>query len=523
MHLSARTIAAASVAVALAAACGGGLLGDSAPTPEVETPEAGSPVPTRPPTPLFDAGRDVEPPDDGWGRVPDRPTSAIVTVDLGVVASGGDILFDVPPNALGFNVGFVVGSVSKETAVLDLVSPGPGTDAGQEGGVDASAEAGADGGVASDRVLANSILFNGDHASTKTFRGGSAAAGVPGSNHPDVMPSVKPGTWTARFGGGTGTAKVHVQWTPDGQFHGGYVDMHVYMARGLVVDGDLVRDQGFKTIPGVRARADALGKVMRKLYGLDRGNVTFHLLDAKWRTVDDAHLGELFMETKVAGDGQALHIFLVEPRSGQQWWGIAGGIPGVAVTAGTTESALAMALLDDADTEGAVLAHEAGHFFGLSHTTEFSNRGFDPLEDTPKCPGITPSGPTSSCPDRGNVMFAIAATTALSTSALQRRVVQGSPVYRAFLEGAPPAGGLVAGGDPGRIFGHPGVALSDAEIVVLAGLCGHPDHAASVEAVASRVSAEDLRRIAESPSAKGVVRNRARALEAVRRGARQGP
>jgi hypothetical protein len=337
------------------------------------------------------------------------------------------------------------------------------------------------------------------------------------------MPVVKPGTWTARFAGGAGRARVHVQWTPDGQFHGGYLDMHVYMARGLEVDGDLVADKNYKSIPGARARADALGKVTRKLYGLDRGNVTFHLLDAQWKTVDDANLGALFTATEVAGDGQALHVFLVEPLSGQRWWGIAGGIPGVAVTSGTTESAVAMALIEDANTEAIVLAHEAGHFFGLSHTTEFSNGGFDPLEDTPKCPGITPSSPLSSCPDRGNVMFAMASAATVTTSALQRRVVQGSPVYRAFLDGVPPATGLAPGGDPGRIFGHPGVPLSDAEIVVLAALCGHADHAATVEALAARVSADELRRIADSPAAKAVVRNRARALEAARRGSHRGP
>ncbi len=193
--------------VGLFAACGGRVTDDLPVSPEVEPSDAGRGPVTRPQPPVVDSGRDVST-EDGWGKVPDRPTSKPVVVDLGTVTARVDVPFDIPAGTLGFNVGITTSVSSMSLAVVDIRSP------------------------ASAFPLAGSILFNGDHASTTTIFGDVAAAGVPGSNHPDTMPGVQPGTWKASFAGGSGDAKVRIQTTPDGLFHGGYVDLHVYTIAG---------------------------------------------------------------------------------------------------------------------------------------------------------------------------------------------------------------------------------------------------------------------------------------------------
>ena len=50
--------------------------------------------------------------------------------------------------------------------------------------------------------------------------------------------------------------------------------------------------------------------------------------------------------------------------------------------------------------------HELGHFFGLSHTTEFGGYEFDNLDDTPECPDLQDSeSRINKCPDRHYIMF----------------------------------------------------------------------------------------------------------------------
>ena len=74
--------------------------------------------------------------------------------------------------------------------------------------------------------------------------------------------------------------------------------------------------------------------------------------------------------------------------------------------------------------DGLTILHEAGHFFGLNHTTEFYGGYADPLGDTPKCETISREDPLSiqSCPDRMNVFPAFYGTagSAIDVSAAQR-------------------------------------------------------------------------------------------------------
>ena len=482
-----------AITPALAGACGGAIAKDEpardagffdAPVSTVTPPKDSGP-----PTP--DAGLPEE--DDPWMKGDPSPTSTAEVIELGPANPGQKVTFPIKDTALGFNV---TGTMSDDDfAVKDIESP------------------------TGKLVHKDAISANGDHETSSTLFGQVASAGVPQSNHPSAMPALERGDWGVTFRApGPVSATVRVQNTPDGQFHGGALDIHVYLPEGLDVEGDTVTKTHFKRVAGVRDRIDMFADAIRDLYQLTRGDVTFHLVSSKYVEIADSELAAAFSESKVAKTTQALNVVFSQASGSQEWWGIAGGVPGTPQP-GTSQSAIALAMDDRADArmEGYVLAHEAGHFMGLSHTTEFQGGGFDPLEDTPQCPGMTFQNFTS-CPDFTNIMAAAGATSGSSkASALQRRVVQGSPLYRAFLAGtAPPPKNALAPADFGKLFGHPGTPPTATEAWVIASLCGHAGHRREVRAALPSLSTRELGRIAADPAASPMVRRAAARLAAGR-------
>lgn len=100
---------------------------------------------------------------------------------------------------------------------------------------------------------------------------------------------------------------------------------------------------------------------------------------------------ELFMMS-AAADNTYLNFFLVRSISGFGILGLAPHVNGPAQNGQwdsgvliNTFGGLPFMSTSDLLTQGATMAHEAGHFLGLWHTTEQNGTNFDPLSDTPEC------------------------------------------------------------------------------------------------------------------------------------------
>jgi hypothetical protein len=93
--------------------------------------------------------------------------------------------------------------------------------------------------------------------------------------------------------------------------------------------------------------------------------------------------------TSSKADG--VNLFFVEDFFSASYLGVAAGIPGVMGVRSSHNGVLislnAHKVSGSLDSQllGETIAHEAGHFLGLFHTTESNGYEHDPLSDTPEC------------------------------------------------------------------------------------------------------------------------------------------
>jgi hypothetical protein len=269
---------------------------------------------------------------------------------------------------------------------------------------------------------------NAGHATQLFANLGWIGAGDPMSDGPNAMP-VTQGTWHIWLGNdGKVVPPAHVDlWvrrTEDGNYHGGVVDVNVFVAPGA-------------------ATQDYLNQVLAGLFpaftGLGVGTVTFYTLPDQYVHIDNQdEYRQLVSSTGGIGTVPALNMFVVGSFDAQFGGaiGIAAGIPGNPVQHGTPLSGVAYAPQGNAAYDASVLLHEIGHLAGLFHTTEMAVTETDPLSDTPECSHAMITSTPDQCPDKPNVMFPIAYGGGTFTPH-QQVVVHGSILYRgAISEGA---------------------------------------------------------------------------------------
>jgi hypothetical protein len=411
-------------------------------------PGGGAPI-GAPDAAAADAGLDAEAAPDA---TPDAAPPAAIppqTVDLGTVSSGAPIEISIPSGVLGFHL-VVRRAAGGVVGVERLTSP-----SGQD-------------------VVVNFTVLGSGGPSTLGYDGVGAAT-VPQNPATSAMP-VEPGAWSVKLSsqqvGEPLSAKLYLQKTDDGSFHGGLLDLMVYLPAGLVLESpEPVTVESAPDDPGIKLRIDSFYAALGELYGIGRGEVRFAGIDAAYRTIsDETLLYAAFAQTQPPDTGTALHVVLANDVTvwGSEVWGISAGIPGGAVEAGHPASAVALnvSLGFSAVADGWTLLHEMGHFAGLFHSSQPDSAGgvmSDPLTDTPECTTFS-----WSCPDGKNVMFAAfwgaSGGSGIVASDQQRAIIRGSPLYRAF-----PSGTLELRRPPPVA---PDAERKHAELALAAGLCG---------------------------------------------------
>ena len=230
-------------------------------------------------------------------------------------------------------------------------------------------------------------------------------------------------------GSSSGRYALHVLTRPGPIASTGALDLDVYIASADLTAAQAVGDPQMERL--FRSVATVLGNA-----GICLGNVTFHDLP-EWARVKYSivnvdstgpcdPLSQLF--TLGLAQSPSVHLFLVDgldvTDNGDQFQiaGIDGSIPGPSGVPGTVNGGAVVTLgnfgrevrpgdcsrstLDlsrcGTDHMAYVVAHEAGHWLGLYHSTERSGTLFDPLADTPTCACAVcaPTAERASCADK---------------------------------------------------------------------------------------------------------------------------
>jgi hypothetical protein len=344
--------------------------------------------------------------------IEDEPVKGgVVETDLGTITSDAPFKITIPQNAIGFHLVVEVDASvgTEQIGIAQVIAP-------------------------SGELVVDDFYSPGNKVPFAT-EFGIVAISIPQTSATAKEP-VEPGEWTviaSTVGNLPTRAKLFVRTTEDGQFHGGALDLRLYIPDGLVVpsrSAHAITAGTAASDPAIAAQLDGFYTTLKQVFDLDRGNVEFVALPSAYADMTDPAMRNEAMRMTSSSGTPAAHFILVNAlatATGNTLWGTTTWNPGTAMVTGhpMTGVFLNVSLSKSPAADGGVMVHELGHFLGLYHTTENDRRYHDPLDDTPEC---QPS--ESVCPDVNNIMFAGSRSGGPTASAQQRRVVWGSPLYR---------------------------------------------------------------------------------------------
>ena len=345
----------------------------------------------------------------GQGAGGAQPIPALVEHDLGNVSEGQPISFEVPQGTLGMHA-TLDGLSNYDNVWFDSVTAPDGTP-----------------------IIQNQTI-PGTLAQYNWY--GTICASVPQTDQPAAMP-LMPGPWQfvigTDSGPGTGHLSIWTRHTVDGLFHGGVIDINVYI------------------VPGA-ASQDYMQSMLTDAFdgyaGLSAGTITFYPLDSQFATIDENNVLDAFAASKDSTGLPGLNLMVVQGFSGQLEMaaGMAAGIPGSPLEHGTFQSGIVLMIYSDTALDSMIVKHETGHYAGLYHTSEIQpGTGFDPLSDTPQCADV--NAQMQNCPDYTNLMFPYAGYDQTDFSPEQLTVIHDSGLYRGIVaDGWPPAPPMLPNG-----------------------------------------------------------------------------
>lgn len=328
------------------------------------------------------------------------PIDALVEHDLGSVAPGETVIFEVEPPILGMT------AVTRVPSNFDWI------------GFDRMA-------APNGSVIVNNFTIPTTSAYYQMY--GISALSVPQTDHAEAMP-VMGGPWEftieTDYAGGQPELSIWTRHTVDGEFHGGVIDVNVFRVPSVSSESHVL---------------DVLGEAFDPWYGLSLGQVTFFELSEQFYSIDLYDVFDLYMQTSAAERRPSLNVLLVGLFTGElaDAGGFTLGAPGYPLDHGHGLSGVTMLTFNDIYFDALVLRHEAGHLSGLYHTSEFEIGFGDYLSDTPLCPDVW--NMMESCPDYDNLMFPTGGGGQEILSPKQQTVIRGSTLYRGIVqEGDPP-------------------------------------------------------------------------------------
>lgn len=369
------------------------------------------------------------PPSDFDPEEPNAPSSSSTnTIDLGTAPSGTELSFDVPEGALGFQI-VTTARVGNGDAIgiVELRDPS-GTAIVPDFGSTRHHMVGAGVGIFAYPPV--------EDAAPAKLRAGRWKVKLGGESVTDPK---NPKTSQVRPWSGSLRGVVNVQVAAGGAFKGGQLDLDLYIPSGLNVDDRTVDVTSAANDPGLRQRIDGVFALEARLYGIQRGAVRFHAIDASALTItSDAAVDAVNMLATAHGDRPSAQVIFtnsLEPdgAGNGEISGISNCLPGAIGVGGTKCSAVIVALRGPISEDATTIVHELGHFIGLEHTTELGGGTFDGLSDTPECRS-SGKAELANCPDFPNLMFPTSIAHEERTvvvSATQARIMHASPLYRA--------------------------------------------------------------------------------------------